>query len=213
MRQARSKARVTLHFCSGENCLPGGMFDTVKDRNLVDTALREAEEEVGVEREAVHIVAELPPTPSGWTHFMAVTTVVGILKAEIHLRLNDEVADAFWVPVKFFLSNKQHSNIKGLWWNCVSSNDTFNYTDPQGGGDTPTLRIIWGLTARICVAASAIAFNRYPDFPYTTCFVYHVSVEEHRVLLMQIALTQEDALQQECDTVTVYDEFCANAKL
>lgn len=189
------------------------MFDAAKDRSLRDTALREAEEEVGVRRDLVRVVAELPPTPSGWTDFMAVTPVVGILKATIILRLNDEVAEAFWVPVKFFLGNKYHSTILGRWWSTVTSSDVFDYSDPQGGVDPPVQRTIWGLTSRICIAASAIAFNRHPEFPYTSTFVYDVSVAEHRVVLMQIALTLEEASQYECDTVTVYDTLCTNAKL
>ena len=191
------------------------MFDAAKDRCLGDTALREAEEEVGIGRDEVRVVAELPPTPSGWTEFMAVTPVVGILKTEINLRLNDEVAEAFWVPVKFFLGNKHHSSLLGRWWNSVTASDVFDYPDPQGGMVPPLRRTIWGLTARICIAASAIAFNRHPDFPHSTTFVYDVSVAEGRVLLMQIALTREEASQCGCNTMTVYDTFTlyTNAKL
>ena len=194
------------------------MFEVTKDQNLVDTALRETEEEVGVGRHVIRVVAELPPAPSGWACFMAVTTVVGILKAEIELRLNNEVAEAFWVPVQFFLSSEQHSKVRGIWWNSVYDGDSFNYPDLQGGGDTPKLRIVWGLTATVCIAASAIAINRYPDFPYTTRFVYDITVEEYRITLtlLQLAITQEDRLTlQACDdkAVTVMGTIFVNAKL
>lgn len=203
---------VTTHV--GEHCLPGGMFDAAKDSNLVDTALRETEEEVGIGKELVRVVAELPPAPSGWVQFMAVTTVIGILKAEkIIPRPNDEVDDVFWAPLQFFLSNQHHSTAHGRWWNSIASTDFFEYWDTRGGVGAPVWRTIWGLTSRICVAASAIAFNRHPDFPYTTSFVHHVSLEPRRAILMQIALTQEDTLQHECDTVIVCNTIRIGAKL
>ncbi len=51
----------------GEICFPGGMMDP-SDQNLMQTALREAQEEVGINPEAVEILGSLDEiiTPSGF---------------------------------------------------------------------------------------------------------------------------------------------------
>ena len=63
----------------GEICYPGGKFDDTSDTTILDAALRETEEELGINRSLFDVWAELPPLPSrdGKT---AVTPVVAMLK-------------------------------------------------------------------------------------------------------------------------------------
>jgi len=58
-----TKRREDLRRHAGEISFPGGRLDE-GEQSLLDTALREAEEEIGLPREAVEIVGALQPTPT-----------------------------------------------------------------------------------------------------------------------------------------------------
>ena len=68
---------------------------------MLETAVRETREEVGIGADRIGLVGSLPPlwTITGYW----VTPVVGFLKStveSVQLRLNtDEIARAFWVPI------------------------------------------------------------------------------------------------------------------
>ncbi len=72
---------IHLHFSKfkGEISYPGGKFDPRYDKSSIDTALRETEEELGLQSKSFEIWAELPPLPSkdGKT---SVTPVVALFK-------------------------------------------------------------------------------------------------------------------------------------
>jgi 8-oxo-dGTP pyrophosphatase MutT (NUDIX family) len=84
----------------GQISFPGGMADA-SDADIVQTALREAEEELGIGANLVDIKGILDDlaVPSGFI----ITPVVGILGALPPLTPNpQEVAEAFTVPLAFF---------------------------------------------------------------------------------------------------------------
>ena len=84
----------------GQISFPGGMTDS-GDADIVHTALREAEEELGIGSSAVDIRGILDDiaVPSGFI----ITPVVGILSELPPLTPNpQEVAEAFTVPAEFF---------------------------------------------------------------------------------------------------------------
>ncbi|HHQ14672.1 MAG TPA: CoA pyrophosphatase [Chromatiales bacterium] len=90
-----------LHDHPGQISFPGGRVEA-GDTNAVATALREAEEEVGLRPERIELAGYLPPH-AVVTGF-AITPVVGIVPADIELELDRfEVAEAFEVPLAFFL--------------------------------------------------------------------------------------------------------------
>jgi 8-oxo-dGTP pyrophosphatase MutT (NUDIX family) len=62
---------------AGEISFPGGRQDTGED--LRDTALREAEEEIGLPRDAVTLVGALQPTPTIATSY-AIYPFVGVIE-------------------------------------------------------------------------------------------------------------------------------------
>jgi 8-oxo-dGTP pyrophosphatase MutT (NUDIX family) len=100
-------ADLTHH--AGQISFPGGGMEA-GDQDLAATALREAEEEVGLRSFDVEIAGFLAPLPtiSGF----AVTPVVGLVNAAAQLTLDSrEVAAAFEVPLEFLLNtdNQQHS--------------------------------------------------------------------------------------------------------
>jgi 8-oxo-dGTP pyrophosphatase MutT (NUDIX family) len=94
----RRTDRVETH--KGQVSFPGGMRDN-EDADLTATALREAQEEVGIPPSEVRVVGMLDdfPTPTGFI----ITPVIGILDKLPRLVPNpDEVAETFLVPLSFF---------------------------------------------------------------------------------------------------------------
>lgn len=95
----RRAAALRIH--AGQVSFPGGRMEA-GDRDIAHTALREAHEEVGLEPAAVDIAGYLAPTPTITGY--AVTSVVGLLKPGIELKLDPgEVEHAFEVPLEFLL--------------------------------------------------------------------------------------------------------------
>lgn len=92
---------------AGQIAFPGGRMDE-GDADEVATALREAEEEIGLDRIHVEPVGRLDRyiTRTGFT----VTPVVSLVEPKFTLRLDpNEVDDAFEVPLDFILdpANRQ----------------------------------------------------------------------------------------------------------
>ena len=95
-----TKRTDTVETHKGQIAFPGGMVDN-DDRDIVHTALRETEEELGIPAgkiETVGILDDLS-TPSGYI----ISPVVGILDRLPILHLNPREVDvAFPVPLRFF---------------------------------------------------------------------------------------------------------------
>lgn len=90
--------KVETH--KGQVSFPGGMADTT-DTNLIATALREADEEIGLPATHVEVLGLLDDmaTPTGFV----ITPVVGIVAALPELHINaDEVEEIFYVALEFF---------------------------------------------------------------------------------------------------------------
>ncbi|MEY4429652.1 MAG: hypothetical protein RLZZ182_2341 [Pseudomonadota bacterium] len=97
---------------AGQISFPGGRAEP-DDATLVATALREAQEEVGLAPERVEVLGCLPTYITG-TGF-EVTPVVGLIEAEAHeheaLTLQPdagEVAGVFEVPLSFLMNPAHH---------------------------------------------------------------------------------------------------------
>jgi len=98
----------TLHLSahSGQVAFPGGKRDP-EDADATATALREAQEEVGLDPALVEVLGNLPPYVTG-TGFV-VTPVVGLVPADARYQPNPyEVADLFEVPLAFVLDPANH---------------------------------------------------------------------------------------------------------
>jgi 8-oxo-dGTP pyrophosphatase MutT (NUDIX family) len=91
---------------AGQISFPGGHIEP-QDDGPVDTALRETEEEVGLDRRHVKIIGHLDiyVTRTGFV----VTPVVGVATPPFTLRPDPhEVAEIFEVPLQFLINRSNH---------------------------------------------------------------------------------------------------------
>lgn len=91
---------------AGQISFPGGRVEP-EDDGPIATALRETEEEIGLSREYIHVIGQLP-VYSTVTAFQ-VTPVVALVEPGFTLKLDDfEVAEAFEVPLAFLMNPAHH---------------------------------------------------------------------------------------------------------
>ena len=101
---------VHLRDHAGQVSFPGGRCEDA-DASPIDTALREAHEEVGIDRAQVEVLGTLPEYRTG-TGF-CITPVVGLVRPPLSLRLDDfEVAETFETPLGFLLDPLNHRRHK-----------------------------------------------------------------------------------------------------
>ena len=97
---------------AGQISFPGGRCED-SDTSMVATALREAQEEVGLDPAQVEVLGLLPEYRTG-TGF-SIMPVVALVKPPLNLKLDDfEVAEAFEAPLSFLLDprNRQRHSIE-----------------------------------------------------------------------------------------------------
>ena len=90
----------------GQISFPGGQSENI-DADSTATALRESEEEIGLNRDRVEVLGNLDVCLTGTGY--RVVPVVGLVTPPLKLRLNDfEVVDAFEVPLKLILDARNY---------------------------------------------------------------------------------------------------------
>ena len=129
--------RRTSHLSShaGQISFPGGRAEAA-DADVVDTALRESTEEIGLAREHVEVIGYLPKyfTVSRYE----VTPVVALVHPPFHLAPDpNEVAETFEVPLEFILDPANHQKRSRPW----EGRTRYFYAMPNGR------HFIWGATA------------------------------------------------------------------
>jgi len=121
---------------SGQIAFPGGRKSPI-DKGLAETVVRETLEEVGIQLTGHELLGSLPVVTTR-SRRMRVLPFVFQLKSTVNIHVNEEVADAFWVPL---------SDVEGLEVEsrevrvdeCILSADSYVVAG----------RVIWGLTFRI----------------------------------------------------------------
>ncbi len=124
-----------MTFHAGEISFPGGKLEE-KDSDLLDTALRETSEEIGLSIDREQVVGQLEPVitlNSGFRIFPFVSILDEIPK----LSANHEVEKIFHIPVKPFL--KTMAKDPDPTHNIIQEMYTFEYQN----------QIVWGASARI----------------------------------------------------------------
>lgn len=94
---------------SGQIAFPGGKSEET-DFDLVDTALREAEEEVGVKRDSIKIVGTLSNLFVPPSNYIICPVVAKTLIKPHFIPDNFEVAEIFTVPLRHFLNPDYYGN-------------------------------------------------------------------------------------------------------
>jgi 8-oxo-dGTP pyrophosphatase MutT (NUDIX family) len=132
---------------AGQISFPGGRAEE-HDQDAVATALREAEEEVGLDRAHVDVIGTLPHYTTV-TRFV-VTPVVALVRPGFHLAELPldafEVAEAFEVPLPFLMNPAHHRRHV---FEALGQQRRFLSMPWQGTGSAgqPREFFIWGATA------------------------------------------------------------------
>jgi len=124
---------------AGQVSFPGGRVHE-DDRSLVDTALRETHEEIGITADFVSVAGFLEPYETGTGY--AILPVVGLLREGYALVPEvNEVAEIFEVPLAFLLDPANRERRSGEWQGRRREFYAFTYDG----------HYIWGATAAILV--------------------------------------------------------------
>jgi 8-oxo-dGTP pyrophosphatase MutT (NUDIX family) len=130
-----TRRRHDLRRHAGEISFPGGRRDA--GEALVDTALREAYEEVGLPPSDVEMLGALPPTPTFVTNY-AIYPFVGLIEAGFAWVLqHTEVAEVLELPLEELRAGYGERRL-------VRRGIPFRTPTFEAGG-----HVIWGATARI----------------------------------------------------------------
>ena len=126
---------------SGQIAFPGGKADA-EDANAAATALREAQEEIGLDAHFVDVLGQFPIYTTG-SAFM-ITPVVALVRPGFTVQANPhEVADIFEVPLAFLMDPAHHRRHAVQWAGQRREWLSMPYTDAT------TEHFIWGATAGI----------------------------------------------------------------
>lgn len=132
-----TKRSAHLRSHPGQISFPGGKHDET-DKTLLDTALRESQEEIGLDINRA--------TPLGWlpqlhtiSHF-TMSPLVALVDADQSFVANDgEVDEIFEVPLDYLLQKKHQFFLTPKWQGKPSKVHFIRYKD----------KVIWGATAAI----------------------------------------------------------------
>ena len=132
-----TKRSDQVKYHKGEISFPGGVVDE-EDKELINTALREAFEEIGLKESDVQIIGVLDDIVT-ITEFI-VTPIVGLFPYPYPFKVSEvEIAELIEVPLAFLLDE-----------------DCFSEREISRGGEREIVyayqygeHIIWGATARI----------------------------------------------------------------
>lgn len=131
-----TRRRADLRRHAGEISFPGGRRDA-DDAELADTALREAEEEIGLAREQVSLIGQLPATSTFATGYV-IHPFVATIPEGVAWRLSAREVDAVLeLPLRAVRSGRTRTQLtrRGITF------ETDAYVVHE--------HLIWGATARI----------------------------------------------------------------
>lgn len=131
-----------------EMSFPGGKFDPNLDNSLLDTALRENEEEIGVSKDYIKIFGCLDDLPT--TTRYIITPFVGLIQSGAQLKKQDtEVEKIYQIPMDFFLDQQNFTET----YFEIGSNKFPVYRYPKYN--------VWGATAHLIVSFIERVYGMY----------------------------------------------------
>ncbi|GLT29550.1 hypothetical protein SLA2020_044090 [Shorea laevis] len=158
LRVILTKRSSNLSSHSGEVALPGGKRDE-SDADDVETALREAKEEIGLDPSLVDVVAVLEPFLT--KRRMTVVPVVGILYDKEAFSPTPNAAEVeaiFDVPLEMFLKDENRRAEEREW---LGDKYLLHFFDYEAEKEKYT---IWALTAGILIKVASVVYQRPPAF-------------------------------------------------
>jgi len=127
----------------GEISFPGGAAE-ITDSDLIETALRETSEEIGVDRTHIKVLGSIDPVPTVSNY--CVLPVIGIIEWPAELHINEtEVERILLIPIKWLKQNENWYQSE-LFFDNGKSKTVIHYRD--FGSDH-----LWGLTAMLAQKA------------------------------------------------------------
>lgn len=124
-----------MKFHAGEISFPGGKLDS-DDSNLLETALRETREEIGLTISKEQVIGQLKPVVTLNSGFL-ILPFISIVDEIPPLSTNCEVEKIFHIPLETFL--KTETKDLDPTHNIIQEMYTFEYQN----------QIVWGASARI----------------------------------------------------------------
>jgi 8-oxo-dGTP pyrophosphatase MutT (NUDIX family) len=135
-------AHLTDH--AGQISFPGGRVEE-NDRDPFHTALRETEEETGVDASRVEVLGTIPDYSTGTGYL--ITPVVAWIDAPVDYRPDPtEVAECFEVPFSFLIDTRNHRLESAMYKGRMRSYYAVPYHH----------RYIWGATAGMLVTLTRV---------------------------------------------------------
>ena len=135
-------AHLTDH--AGQISFPGGRVEE-DDRDPLHTALRETEEETGVDAARVEVLGTIPDYSTGTGYL--ITPVVAWIDAPVNYRPDPtEVAECFEVPFSFLIDTRNHRLESAMYKGRMRSYYAVPYHH----------RYIWGATAGMLVTLTRV---------------------------------------------------------
>lgn len=135
-------AHLTDH--AGQISFPGGRVEA-DDRDAAHTALRETEEETGVDADGIDIVGTLPHYTTGTGYL--ISPVVGWVNGPIEYRPDPtEVDECFEVPFDFLMNVENHRIESAMYKGRLRRYFAISYGS----------RYIWGATAGMLVSLARV---------------------------------------------------------
>lgn len=145
----RRTERVEHH--KGQICFPGGARHE-GDRSLLDAALRETFEEVGVKPEDVEVLGELDRMATLTSNFL-ISPFVGIIPYPYEFTVSeDEIQELVEVPISALLDEKNYREESQVYEGKPYLASFFEH---EG-------KVIWGATAVILKQFLALVFGSDP---------------------------------------------------
>ena len=147
------RAQVLSDPWSGHIAFPGGRCES-SDQLPLDTAVRETDEEIGVDLSAGRLLGRLDDLTGRRSHHLVVSCFVFMMSSVGPFRQNHEVANVFTLPISRLLETKRQTEVQYDAWQ---------------GQVFPAIRlsdreepIVWGLTYRFLENFFAVLGHQLP---------------------------------------------------
>lgn len=134
-------ARSPLGLHGGQLGLPGGRREPA-DGSLLETALRETEEEIGLERPAIEVLAEVEPFDSRTTGFRVSPFVARVRPPKRWAPTSDEITAVLTAPVETLADEQTRTHTTLAFPNWPAPREVECVALPDG-------YLLWGLTLRM----------------------------------------------------------------